>query len=346
MAQFRGFFVHRSTKASASPRATNGINGAGGTAVRKGKWIQGTLPTAPVSAVAREAMRARLRAVSYYLPLAAHKSDRDVEYVHQLRVSTRRAVALLRIFRPLLAEKDADWLDRKLKKIRRAAGEARDLDVLGRRIVEWVEQGPFTARAALLARVERCRDQAQAPIGKVQSKMCRGRFSDRVDRIVKRVRWRENDAEPSFACAAAGCLRTVAEPFFEAAAGDLADLAALHCFRITAKHLRYSIEVFAAAFDARFRSELYPRVEEVQTRLGEVHDHAAAIDRFQRWLSEWRDGPETDALDDLVEIERANLARTRQEFIRWWTPDEAADLRQRFDQALAAQTPPAGEKYA
>jgi CHAD domain-containing protein len=314
--------------------------------LRKGKWIQGTSPTAPVSAAARDALRARLRTVSYYLPLAAHKSDRDVEYVHQLRVSTRRAVALLRIFRPLLAEKHADWLDRKLKKIRWAAGEARDLDVLGRRIAEWVERGPFTARTALLARVERSRDRAQAPVSRVQAKMRRGKFAARVDKIVRRVRWRGKEPEPSFAAAAAGCLRTVAEPFFEAAAGDLADLTALHCFRITAKHLRYSMEVFSAAFSAEFRSDLYPCVEEVQTRLGEVHDHAAAIDRFHGWLAEWDDGPETDALRELIDIERADLATTRQEFIRWWTPEQAADLRQRFDQALAAQAAPADEKYA
>ena len=131
----------------------------------KSKWIQGTSPSAPVSAAAREALRARLKTVAYYLPLAALKSDRDVEYVHQLRVATRRAVALLRIFRGQLSDKHAEWLDRQLKKIRRAAGEARDLDVLGRRIVEWVELRPSPARTALVAQdraVSRFRAEAGA----------------------------------------------------------------------------------------------------------------------------------------------------------------------------------------
>ena len=168
-------------------------------------------------------------------------------------------------------------------------------------------------------------------------KLGRGEFAERVGRIVKRVRWRDEGPEVSFAEAAAGCLRTVAEPFFEAAGGDLADLTALHCFRITAKHLRYSIEVFAAAIAPAFRSDVYPCIEEVQSRLGEVHDHAAAIERFQTWLAEWEDGPEIDALRELIGLERGELARTRQEFIRWWTPEQAADLRERFDRALAAQ---------
>jgi CHAD domain-containing protein len=314
--------------------------------VRKGKWFQATSPDEPVSTAAREALRARLRTVAYYLPLASFKSDRDVEYVHQVRVSTRRAVALLRIFRSLLPNKRADWLDRQLKKIRRAAGEARDLDVLGRRIAEWAEAHPSTARTALLQRVERCRDRAQTPIGHVQKKMKRKHFDDRIEKIVRRVEWREEIAEPSFAAAAAGCLRTVAEPFFEAGADDTADLAALHRFRITAKHLRYSMEIFAAAFGPEFRSELYPCFEEVQTRLGEIHDHAAALERFNHWLSQWSDGPETTALRELADVERGNLAHTRQNFIRWWTPERAADLRQQFDQALASQTAAPGEKSA
>ena len=40
----------------------------------------------------------QLRTVAYYLPLASFKSDRDIEYVHQVRVSTRRAVALFEHF--------------------------------------------------------------------------------------------------------------------------------------------------------------------------------------------------------------------------------------------------------
>lgn len=305
--------------------------------MRKGKWIQGTAPGDPVSDAAREALRARLRTVAYYLPLASFKSDRDIEYVHQVRVSTRRAVALLRIFRGLMAEKDAAWLDRKLKRIRRAASEARDLDVLGRRIAEWVETNPSSGRAALLYRVERARDRAQAPVRKVQKKLANKRFGTRIDKIVKRVHWREAIAEPSFAAAAAGCLRTVAEPFFKAGAGDMADLEALHHFRITAKHLRYSMEVFAAAFGPEFRTELYPCFEEVQARLGDIHDHAAALERFHTWLTEWEAGPETEALHELAEVEKGNLARTRQNFIRWWTPERAAELRTRFEQALAAQ---------
>ncbi|MBI2825419.1 MAG: CHAD domain-containing protein [Planctomycetia bacterium] len=314
--------------------------------MRKGKWIQGTAPSEPVSAAAREALRARLRAVAYYLPLAAHKSDRDVEYVHQLRVSTRRAMAAVRIFAGLVKKRKAKWLERQLKKIRRAANDAREFDVLGRRIATLVEARPSPPRTALLSRIERSRDRAQKPVLKIERKLRRKDFTARIDKIVKGIRWRGADSEPTFAAAAADCLRTMAEPFFQAAASDMGDLPALHGFRIAAKHLRYSMEVFAAAFDSEFRTGLYPAIEEVQTRLGDVNDHAAAIASFRGWLESWNDSLAIDALRELLKGEEDSLAAARDSFVRWWTPERATDLRRRFDQAMAAGAAAHGEKSA
>ncbi len=205
---------------------------------------------------------------------------------------------------------------------------------------------PFVGAGRLALSRRALSGSRQPPVRKVHKKLARRHFDRRIDKIVDRVRWREQGPEPGFGAAASGCLRTVAEPFFEAGAGDTADLAALHRFRITAKHLRYSMEVFASAFGPEFRGELYPCFEEVQTRLGEIHDHAAALERFHAWLGEWDDGPEVEALRELAEIERGNLATTRQNFIRWWTPEHAALLRQQFDQALATQAAQPGEKSA
>ncbi len=313
----------------------------------KGKWIQGTSPAAPVSTAAREALRARLRTVAYYLPLATFKSDRDVEYVHQVRVSTRRAVALVRIFRSLLSNRDADWLDRKLKKIRRAAGEARDLDVLGRRIAEWVESRPSSARAALLYRVERFRDRAQPPVRKVHKKMARQHFDRRIDKIVDRVRWREEGPEPSFGASAAGCLRNRGRAVFRG-----------RCRRQQPIWRRCTVSASRPSTCAtRWRCSRRPLVRDFAPSFIPASKRCRRDwERFTttpRRLSDFKpgfangdDGPEVDALRELAEIERGNLATTRQNFIRWWTPERAAELRQQFDQALAAQAAPPGEKSA
>ena len=55
---------------------------------------------------------ARLRTLWNWLPLAAKNADDDVEYVHQLRVASRRAMAVLEIFDAMLPRKRSKWLTR------------------------------------------------------------------------------------------------------------------------------------------------------------------------------------------------------------------------------------------
>ena len=68
--------------------------------VAASKWGKGLSPDQPTSEVARTVLDARLKTVWHWLPLAAEKSEEDVEYVHQLRVagapSRRGPAGLLR----------------------------------------------------------------------------------------------------------------------------------------------------------------------------------------------------------------------------------------------------------
>src|SRR2546423_3589961 len=95
-----------------------------------GKWIDGLHADSAVEDAARRSLEVRLATVAHYLPLAAHLAEHDIEHVHRLRVATRRAAAALKLYRDRLPQKDARWGKKQLRKIRRAAGEVRDLDVL------------------------------------------------------------------------------------------------------------------------------------------------------------------------------------------------------------------------
>ena len=97
-----------------------------------GKWID-IRPDDSVCHAARLSLEARFMAVVHHLPCAAYHFEQDAEHVHRLRVSTRRAMAALQLYRDFLPRKRARWMKKQLKKVRRAAGEARDLDVLGER---------------------------------------------------------------------------------------------------------------------------------------------------------------------------------------------------------------------
>src|SRR4051812_6106546 len=99
-----------------------------------GKWIDGIGPETSVADAARRSLETRLAVIAHYLPLAAHLAEHDIEHVHRLRVATRRAGAALKLYRDWLPQKPARWMKKRLRKIRRAASEARDLDVLVERM--------------------------------------------------------------------------------------------------------------------------------------------------------------------------------------------------------------------
>src|SRR2546429_488680 len=101
----------------------------GGRRVSEGKWLRGLRPETPVVAAARHVLLARLTEVRDHLPQAVSHADEDVEHVHKLRVSTRRAGAALRIFAGCLPGKIYKKVRKKLRKVRHAAAAARDWDV-------------------------------------------------------------------------------------------------------------------------------------------------------------------------------------------------------------------------
>lgn len=62
---------------------------------RINKWVAGATADDRTRDIAVRTLQARLAAVQYYLPLVAERAGEDVEYVHELRVWTRRAAAAL-----------------------------------------------------------------------------------------------------------------------------------------------------------------------------------------------------------------------------------------------------------
>ena len=298
----------------------------------KSRWIVGTTPDQPISAVASMALAERFDVVHHYIPLAAHRADDDPYYVHQLRVSSRRARAALAVFRDLLPKQRSKQIKKQLNLVRRAAGDARDLDVLVERL-----SGPLEERrSSKLARVAddlRLRRQiAQKPLLRLCRDLERQRFTDAVDLLLKRVRWRSDGPEPTLGNAVPPILSQAVEEFFAAAAEDLADSEKLHQMRIAGKRLRYSMELLAGAFPSTFQTELYPIFEDVQDRLGEINDDVTASRLFRDWAEQSKKPP--SILFELADT-YARLAETEgQEFRNWWTSKRAKKLKHQFDRVL------------
>lgn len=303
--------------------------------IQKGKWLDNNEPDDPVSRAARHALSVRLELVEHYLPLAADRRKADTDTVHQLRVATRRACAAITSYAQLLPPKRTRWLEKRLKRIRQATGDARDCDVLAARLEARAAEDPKPAWKTLAKRIEICRRDAQAAIERIERRLRAKHFHRRVTRLVRKVEWRdESSAEPAFLEAARSGMRAVLEPFFSAGE-NLSDTNSLHEFRILGKQLRYAMELFASAFDSSFRDELYPMVEELQEKLGEINDHAAAIERCQHWIVAWEDPTLEEPVHQWIATEEAALVACQGRFHQWWAAERVREWRQRFGEFIA-----------
>lgn len=297
------------------------------------KWIIAESDERITEVVARS-LQGRLKSVQKYLPLAAVKHDESIEYVHQLRVSTRRADAALDMYRELLPQWRVAWIEKQLARIRRATNDARDDDVLARRLAK--DQAP--AAVALLNRVREHRTAAQQAVREVYERLTeKKRFDRREEKLLKRVRLRgkhRKSKEPTFRDWAVPQLRTVIDEFFEAAAGDLDNTNRLHQFRIVGKKLRYAMELLSAAFGSELREIAYPLLETLQNQLGQINDHASALGRIGHWRVESADAESEKYLSEMEQYECEQLSDSRQRFTIWWSVEQQSQLRDAFESVL------------
>lgn len=187
----------------------------------------------------------------------------EPEYLHQLRVGLRRLRSALHAFRDLLPGKRRRRLARRLRKVSRELGEARDWDVL----VQRLEAAP--APPALLSRARARRDLAR----KAARKVLRARRLAKLLEAARALEARQSDASP--ADFAATALDRPHRKLMRSAGGvDWGDERDRHAVRIYVKRLRYGCEFFAPAFIGKAAAPYVQALKELQRILGELNDIA------------------------------------------------------------------------
>lgn len=290
-------------------------------------------PDEPVADVAVRILRTRLEGVWRNLR-AACGPKHEPERVHQLRVATRRALAAITAFEGLMPRKPREWFVKRLRKVRRAAGNARDLDVLTDRLARDEEAiGSATAaRRRLVAMLARQRSASRRPIQVVREELSAADWPGRVERLLERIA-----AEPtrrSFRRYARRRFEPLLRRFFARADRRLRDAEEIHRLRIEGKRLRYSLEIFASVFPARVRVKCEKALAKLQESLGEFTDHAAAADRLRRWSREDSVAAERATISALRKAEARRADEARRQFTKWWNPTRRRALRRRFERTL------------
>jgi len=299
------------------------------------KWIDAS-PDEMISKVAVRSLRSRIEPVRDYLVLAAEESGKDTEYVHQVRVWSRRAVAAINIYRNLLPKRRRRWMKDQLNGIRRASNDARDDDVFAERLAADKDN---PGAATLLKKVQSHRHRSQKPIAEIYGQLVdTGIFERRAEKLLERVRLRGvGNPKDKFSEWAVERIRPQLRKFFEAGEGDLTKVTALHQFRIRGKKLRYAVELLSGAFTDEIREVGHPLIRNLQDRLGEINDHATARVRLKSWMDHSDDKEEAAYLQEMLDDEQRQLAEKRSEFLSWWNGKREKDLRKAFASVVSGK---------
>jgi CHAD domain-containing protein len=293
---------------------------------RSDVWLDQVSSRACITDVARVAIPRRLEAVFTYVPLVVHHADRSDEYVHQLRVATRRSQTSIDLCAAVLPKKYVAYWKRTLRGMRRAAGAVRDFDVMLQRLAELRPPQPMslTERDAIASWLRRRRaPQLRSGIERIRA-LAERRRSQQWRLLVSRVRWRGEATVPLARDILDAKLQTLAKVFFAQGAAVIESrpteqhMAQLHRLRILAKRLRYALESAGGVYDDRLVAACQ-FIKRMQSQLGRLHDHANAV----AFLHTDDPSGQPDHLQPLLAAlaarEREALQTGLVEWNAWWT---------------------------
>ena len=248
---------------------------------QKSQIVPLTLNQAPL-----EAFRGIVLACLEHLQGNQHGAlaSNDPEFIHQMRVATRRLRAALRLFAPLLPAGMAEQLVPELRVLTARLGHARDLDVLLTEIATPVMRAlPGEPRLAALAGAITDRQySARALAARHLQSIAHGRLVLLATALLHRPPFRPaatvtyglTETVGEFAAVRLRRLRR--KVLRLAAAASIDDPVSLHSLRIGVKRFRYALEFFSPLAAGKPLQRLLALLEQIQDELGQLNDLANA----------------------------------------------------------------------
>lgn len=197
----------------------------------------------------------------------------DPEYIHQMRVATRRLRAALRLFAPTLPDRLGQLLP-PLRVLMTRLGHARDLDVLLTEIANPVLAAlPGEPRLpALASDITNRRYAARAQALALLAAPAYGRAVLAALEALHPAPVADGAAIPLRRFATERLRRLCRKLRRLAVAAELEDPASLHALRIGVKRLRYALEFFAPLAPRHAFDRALQRLAATQDTLGQLND--------------------------------------------------------------------------
>jgi CHAD domain-containing protein len=300
-------------------------------------------------AAAAEAIRSVLIArFEEMCALREHALDwSDPEGVHDMRVSSRRLRGALRDFMPYLHKRRLSDALEELRDLAAALGAVRDQDVAIIGLQKLAAGAPDEA-AAMLEQLIRARETIRKQARKAlrqalqkgHLKQLQSAFVAAIDPVTenskpgKRSKNARAGAETPYRQVARGIIKErlkEVEKLSEALYRPL-KMKPLHEMRISAKRLRYALELFGPCWGPDI-SSFAKKVAALQTSLGELHDSDIWIETFGEHLngagkqSKGRSSAELWLLSHFVKLHSKHLRSSLEKWRDWEANEFGSRLR-------------------
>ncbi len=198
--------------------------------------------------------------------------SRDAAAIHDLRVSIRRFIQALVVFKPYFRGKEARKIRRRLKRLMIPAGEVRNHDIA----LKLMAKSPRASASDLRAKLQSRRKESELILVSQLKRWTERKSSQKWRAEMEAALARAEQATvPVSEQLAQQTLCRMAKDFFEggnAAANPKAAPAELHRFRIAAKKFRYSMELLAPMYGATLLRWL-EKIKHAQALLGDINDY-------------------------------------------------------------------------
>ncbi len=211
------------------------------------------------------------------------KRGDDIEYVHQLRVASRRIRATMSIFKPCFPKKNFKHWESEVRNITRSLGIARDTDVQIFFVENYLKNVRSQAtRFGVEYLLAKHRERRMVMQPRVISTLEQLLISQVLDEMIAQC----NTVLSQCASAEAGSLRSVgvlreAQRHILKRLRNFLDMKDCvhkedafllhHEMRIAAKHLRYTMEIFGTLYEDNLK-QYVSVMKQFQDVLGEMHD--------------------------------------------------------------------------
>ncbi len=218
----------------------------------------------------------------------------DIEFVHRMRVASRRIRSCLPLFRECFTSKKYKEWRKEIRNITLSLREARDADVqivfLKTYIEQLKEESLHPGAQRFLLRLRQRRERMQPRVIKALDRLVESGVVEDMEKWCRRMRKGKADIHSpvTYQNALVHITSKLEEIFtHEASIYIPENIKEHHAMRIAIKRLRYTMEVFSPLYEGELKTQIEV-CKKLQDMLGDLHDCDVWMDYLPQFIEEER----------------------------------------------------------